>query len=297
MPPSLSRASARRGRARAKRLIDTMYEDFANSTSRFFRTRKLMMTGDPSVDYYVDRFWDRVANENIQYTGLNEEQTMELLSEQALRDFRVVYSHTADVWLVNLYNYLFAANFTAQDFDENGLDYAYEFGASVNAGRCKNTLSEPLRCCGPKTSPYGCCYGIPLICIPMVPDYFYTPVTTLENIDAWRCTRFKGFFNMWSGTVKVIVTAVVRFSLELFPVDFSGPAKFFLGWVTFDGFVIPPFSVQCMFVNLKYILIGICIIWIVVLFITTQTIAQMIMYVKLSSDNIRSEWRSKTVKY
>lgn len=297
MPPSIRHSSALRGRARAKKLVQIIYDDFANSTSRFFSSRKLMKVGDPTFDYYVDQFWDTVANTNIQYTGINEEQTMELLSEQALRDLQIVFSHTSDVWLVNLYNFLFAENVTIQDLNEEGLDYSYEFGGSVNTGRCKNTLAEPLRCCGPRTSPYGCCYGIPLICIPMVPDYFYTPVTTLENIDAWRCTRFKGFFNMWSGTVKVIVTATVRFSLELSPVDFSGAAKFFLGWVTFDGFVVPPFSVQCMFVNLKYILLGICIIWIVALFLATQTISQMIIYVQLSSQNIRSEWRAKRNKH
>lgn len=292
MPLSFASASARRGKARTQKIIRTIYDEFSNKTSRFLRTRKLMSTGDPVFDEYVGKFWDKVANTDVQYLGLNEEEKVEFLAEQALRDVQIIYAHTTQVWLVNIYNYLWGENITTTDLDEDGLDYSYELGSSTPRTRCRNTLQEPLRCCGPTTSPYGCCYGIPL-CIVMVPDYFYAPITTLENIDNWKCEKFDGFFLAWGSLIKLIVTAVVNISLALVPGDFSSVEMFFLSWVTFENFEIPSYSIQCAFVTLNHILLGCCIIYIIFIFLTVQSLSYMVGMVSTQNTSSRSEWNNK----
>lgn len=288
----VNEAAARRGRARVEKLLKIIEEESEERPARFARTRKLLSTGNSGVDAYIEQFWNLVGNSNVQNPGISEEDLMQLLTEQALRDMRIVFSHTANVWVVNIYNTLYNNNVTVQDLDDQGLDYAYEpFGGGTQT-RCKNTFEEPLRCCTANTSPFGCCYGLPM-CMPMVADYFIAPITTLENIDNWLCPDFDGFFAMWGGTTKTIVTAVVKLSLLLTPADFSGAAKWALGWVTWKNFDIPDYAVQCMFVNMNYIMLGILIIWAVVTFFMLQFFSGIIVIIVAYTNNIRGEWRTQ----
>jgi len=285
----MSAAAARRGKARLMRGAANVLAAIRDPTSR-----RLFASGNADIDYYVNQFWDTAANTNIENTGISEESEVIFLANAALNDVRIIFSHTANVWLVGLYNYLYAQNVTVQDLDEAGLDYAYEVGGGGSTGRCKNTLEEPLRCCTATTSPYGCCYGLPILCIPMVPDYFYAPITTLDNIDEWRCTKYNGFFEMWAGTTKTIVTAVVKSSLLLAPGDFSGFAKTTLGWVTWPNFDVPPYSLQCMFVNGKYIMLGILILWILAVFLTLEVISRIATASNISALKINGAWNGKS---
>lgn len=289
--------SARRGKAKLLRVMSVIEEENQDKSSRFMRTRRLLATGNPTVDYYVESFWDNVANANVEDAGISDYSLDNFLSDEALKDVRVLYSHTMEVWSVNIYNYLYDNNVTIQDIDEMGLDYSYSGGLGGtpvgSTGRCKNSLQKPLQCCKANTSPYGCCYGIPLVCIPMVPNYFYAPVTTRENMYNWKCDHFFGFLQAWIGTTKTIVTAVVNISLQLSPGDFSGIAKVTLGWVTYPNFEIPPYSIQCMFVNLNYLLLGILLIWIIMLIVTLPFFAEIIAILLVAQNNVQSEWRGK----
>ncbi len=289
--------SARRGKAKLVRVLKVIEEERQDQNSRYSRTRKLLATGNPTVDYYVDNFWESVANANVEDAGISDYSLENFLSEEALKDVRVLYSHTMEVWSVNIYNYLYDENVTVQDLDEMGLDYSYSGGlggSPAPTGRCKNTLENPLQCCQANTSPYGCCYGIPLVCIPMVPDYFRAPVTNRQNMYNWKCEKFFGFGNAWISTTKTIVTAVVNISLQLSPGDFSGLAKVTLGWVTYPNFEIPPYSVQCMFVNANYLMLGILIAWMIMLVVGLPFVAEIIAVLLVAQNNVQNEWRAKS---
>jgi hypothetical protein len=291
----MSERAANRGKARLQRFLKIVQRELANRTSNFATTRKLMATGNPDIDQYVTNFWDTVANTDIPNTGINDYGLDKFLVDQAFKDARVFANNAMNVWVVNVLNLFYGQNFTAADLDEYGLDYAYQGGAGGTppgpTGRCVNSLQEPLKCCKANTSPYGCCYGIPLLCIPMVPDYFYTQITTSQNINFWLCGEWNSFFKAWQSTIRTILTPILGVSLQLTESSFPPFVNTLLKPFVWPHYTVPPFSVQCMFVNFNYILLGIIILWMLALFFAYQFIAEFAIMMIAYQNTIRSEWR------
>jgi hypothetical protein len=288
--------AANRGKARIKRFLGIVEKELQNRSLNFATTRKLMATGNPDIDQYVTQFWDTVANTDVPNSGISDYGLDKFLTDQAFKDMRVFASNAMNVWVVNVFNLLYMENITASDLDEYGLDYAYQGGAGGTppgpTGRCKNSLQEPLKCCKANTSPYGCCYGIPLLCIPMVPDYFYTQITTSQNIDNWLCTEWNSFFKAWQSSIRTILTPILGVALQLTEESFPPLVNTLLSPFVWPHYTVPAFSVQCMFVNLNYILLGIIIFWMLALFFAYQFIAEFAIMMIAYQNTIRGEWRS-----
>jgi hypothetical protein len=288
--------AAMRGKARVQRFLRIVQNELDDRSTNFATTRRLMATGNPDIDQYVTNFWDTVSNTDVSNNGISDYGLDKFLSDQAFKDMRVFASNAKNVWVVNVYNLFYGTNITASDLDEYGLDYAYQGGAGGTppgaAGRCVNSLSEPLKCCKANTSPYGCCYGIPLLCIPMVPDYFYTQITTSQNIHFWLCGEWNTFFKAWQSTIRTVMTPILGVALQLTESSFPPFVNTLLSPFIWPNYTVPPFSVQCMFVNFNYILLGIIILWMLALFFAYQMIAEFAIMMIAYQNNIRSEWRS-----
>jgi len=292
----VNQRAANRGKARFQRFLKVVQSELDNRTTNFAATRKLMATGNPDIDQYVTNFWDTVANTDVSNAGISDYGLEKFLTDQALKDMRVFANNAMNVWVVNVFNLFYGENITAADLDEYGLDYAYQGGAGGTppgpTGRCVNSLQEPLKCCKANTSPYGCCYGIPLLCIPMVPDYFYTQVTDSQNIHFWLCGEWNTFFKAWQSSIRTVLTPILGVALQLTEESFPPFINTLLSPFIWPHYTVPPFSVQCMFVNFNYILLGIIILWMLALFFAYQFIAEFAIMMVAYQNTIRGEWRS-----
>jgi hypothetical protein len=201
----------------------------------FAATRRLLAETPLGNSTYVrgqiDRFWDKVADGEIDNANIDEAALQQILGERALADVQHLTKHFFGVYILNLYNYWYNATFlNSTVLSETPLgDYGgggsfgngapgadgggFEFGGTgPGGGRCRNSFKHPLKCCKVGVSPYECCFGLGILCIPPLSHDLHWQYTTTDNVQQqWvkQCRPFRSFIGWWWNFIRGIVTIVV----------------------------------------------------------------------------------------
>jgi hypothetical protein len=111
----------------------------------------------------------------------------------------------------------------------------------------------------------------------------FVTVTDKDNIDEqWSCSKFVTFQGYLYNTVRVFVTVTMRtFGLEK---DDGSLYSTVLGWLAYDDNRLPPNWGGCMIMYSTPIWIGIDILMVLYVFVSTQTLGMILAHTNTKSD-------------